>query len=113
MDTKLAVERLQYRKLLLCCRVGNRRDGFRNRNDLLLLFAAAKKAVETLGGNCTGAVLGFNRTISLNPAVKSASGNRVLLADLSNRLYRLTNVRFCSWLCCIVISFHILSFTAH
>ena len=86
MDTKLAVERFQYCKLLLCCRTGNRRNGFQDCNDLLLLFTAAEKAVKVFRSNGTGSVLGFDRPISLNPSVKGASGKLVFLADLSNGL---------------------------
>lgn len=86
MDTKLAIEWFQYRKPLLRCRVGDRRNGFQNRNDLLLLFAAAEKAVKVFRSNSGGTVLGFNRPIGLNPCVKGTSGNLVFLTDFSNRL---------------------------
>lgn len=86
MDTKLAVERFQYCKLFLCCSVSNCRNGFQNRDNLLLFFAAAEKAVKVFRSNGTGTVLGFDRPISLNPSVKGASGKLVFLADLSNGL---------------------------
>lgn len=86
MNTKLAIERFQYRKLLLCCSVGDRRNGFQNRDNLFLLFAAAEKAVKVFWCNSAGTVLRFNRPMGLNPSVKGTSGNLVLLADLYNRL---------------------------
>ena len=86
MDAKLAIKWFQYCKLLLRRSIGDRRNGFQNRNDLLLLFAAAEKAVKVFRSDGTRTVFGFDGPIGLNLRVNGASGNLVLLADFCNRL---------------------------
>lgn len=82
MDVELTMEQFQGGEFFLCGRIGNTGNGFQHRNDLLLLFAAAKEGVKSFRRNCLVTISSLNGTIGMNPTINCTSGDRVLLTDI-------------------------------